>query len=217
MTRRLHLGCGQIYLEGYTNIDYPLSEHTVQQESVADEFADLTNMRYRPETIDEVRLHHVFEHFPRTQAMALLASWHSWLKRDGVAHIEVPDFDATARLVLGRFTDTQDRKVAIRHIFGSNEASWAVHYDGWSKSRLSELFETFGYEVIKIEHTAYKATRNISIIGRKINKTPDQKKLTLKARNYLKSFTVDDSEFEKRLLDIWVTAFADQLKKTFAK
>ena len=80
---KLHLGCGQIYLNGYVNIDYPLTEHTVQQASVADEFCDLTNMHYKAGSIEEVRLHHVFEHFPRAQAIALLASWHSWLQRGG--------------------------------------------------------------------------------------------------------------------------------------
>ena len=28
---RLHLGCGTRYLDGYVNIDYPPSEHTVRE------------------------------------------------------------------------------------------------------------------------------------------------------------------------------------------
>ena len=84
---KLHLGCGQRYFEGYVNIDYPQSEHTVQQKSVADQFANLMELRYRKGTIDEVRLHHVFEHFPRATACALLASWNSWLKIGGILRI----------------------------------------------------------------------------------------------------------------------------------
>jgi len=213
---KLHLGCGQVYLEGYVNIDYPLTEHTVQQKSVADEFADLTDMRYKAGTIEEVRLHHVFEHFPRTQAIALLVSWHSWLKKGGKVHIEVPEFDATARLVLDRKTSDKDRNVAIRHIFGSNEAPWAVHYDGWSEDRFRELFDAFGFKMEKVERNSYLATRNIEVIAKKNKKTGSKDQVKEKARKYLKQFTVNDSEFEVRLLEIWLRDFTKQLNRTFA-
>lgn len=214
---RLHLGCGQVYLEGYVNIDYPLTKHTVQQTSVADQFADLTALRYKAGTVDEVRMHHVFEHFQRTAAAAMLASWHSWLKPDGVVHLEMPDFDATARIVLDRKAKDHDRKVAVRHIFGSNEAPWAVHYDGWSEERLRELFKVFGFKTDKVEQTSYLATRNVTIIGHKSGKTPSKAEVVKEARDYLSGFNVDESDTEKRILDIWVEDFTSQLNKTFAK
>jgi predicted SAM-dependent methyltransferase len=214
---KLHLGCGQVYLDGYVNIDYPLTEHTVQQSSVADEFADLTALRYKAGTIDEVRMHHVFEHFRRTVISAMLASWHSWLKPGGVVHLEMPDFDASALIVLDYKAKDRDRKVAIRHIFGSNEAPWAVHYDGWSEERLRELFKVFGFKVDTVEKTAYLATRNITIIGHKKNKTLSKAQMISDARAYLSGFNVDESDTENRLLDIWMTDFTDQLNKTLAK
>jgi predicted SAM-dependent methyltransferase len=215
--KRLHLGCGQVYLEGYTNIDFPLSEHTVQEKSVADKHADLTKMKYKADTIGEVRLHHVFEHFPRPQALALLASWHSWLKPGGVIHIEVPDFEATARKVLSPFTKDRDRKVGLRHIFGSNEAPWATHYEGWSKKRLAEAYESFGFTVSEARKSSYLATHNITMIGTKTKRTPAKTTFVKAARNYLYNFTVNDSEFEARLLEIWLDEFKRQLDNTFAR
>lgn len=213
---KLHLGCGQVYLDGYVNIDYPLSEHTVQEKTVADKHADLTKLKYKAGTIDEVRLHHTYEHFIRPQALGLLASWCSWLKKGGLVHIEVPDFDATAKLVLGRRTNDHDRKVGLRHIFGSNEAPWATHYEGWSKKRLVEAFELFGLDVLETKESAYLATRNITIIGEKSGKSLSRKEFAKRARSYLRGFTVDDSDFETRLLDIWMGFFEEQLDKTFA-
>jgi hypothetical protein len=80
---KLHLGCSQKYLESYTNIDFPLTEHSVQTKSIADEHHDILGLSYPVGSIDEVRLHHVFEHFDRPTACALIASWGTWLKEDG--------------------------------------------------------------------------------------------------------------------------------------
>jgi predicted SAM-dependent methyltransferase len=213
---RLHLGCGQYHLDGYVNVDYPLSEHTLQQTSVADEFHDLTDMGYPAGTVDEVRLHHVFEHFPRPQAAALVASWHSWLRPSGTLRLEVPDFDATAALVLDARTPLRDRRVAIRHIFGSNEAPWAMHFDGWSESRLRELMDAFGFETDEIARNEHLATRNVEIVASRREGRATRETATRVAREYLTLFTLDDSDFETRLLDIWVEAFRAQLDRTFA-
>jgi predicted SAM-dependent methyltransferase len=96
---KLHLGCGQKYMEGYINIDYPSSEHTIQQTSVADEFHNLYELKYSAQSIEEIRLHHVFEHFERMSACAFMAAWNSWLKLGGILRIEVPDFETTFKVL----------------------------------------------------------------------------------------------------------------------
>ncbi len=215
---KLHLGCGQVYLEGYINIDYPISEHTVQEKSVADEFADLRELRYKRKSVEEVRLHHTYEHFPRHIALALLAGWHTWLKRGGVVHIEVPDFDESAALVLDPKLALRDRNVALRHIFGSNEAPWATHYEGWSAGRLQAALNLFGFSVISSEKTAYLATRNITVIAKKKGfKELTSKKARQLASEYLKNFTLDESAFETSLLNIWLDEFDEQFKKNASK
>lgn len=215
---KLHLGCGQVYLDGYTNIDFPLSEHTVQEKSVADEFHDLTKLYYKAKSIDEVRLHHVYEHFPRHIALAMIISWHTWLKQGGRIHIEVPDFEESAKLVVDNKASDHDRKVALRHIFGSNEAPWATHYEGWSEHSLREVCELLGFKNIQIEKTSYMATRNVIVRATKRTFTEiDTKKARKLAIKYLKGFTVNDSEFEIILLNIWLDEFEEQLKKTIAK
>jgi predicted SAM-dependent methyltransferase len=213
---KLHLGCGQVYLEGYVNIDYPLTEHTLQQKSVADKFADLRELKYKRGEVEEVRLHHTYEHFPRHIALALLASWHTWLKRGGMIHIEVPDFDESANLVLDPKQPDRDRKVALRHIFGSNEAFWATHYEGWSAERLTEVFALFGFKNIQIEKTSYLATRNVTIKAKRGLRDLNQKKARELAKKYLVNFTLDESDFETILLNIWLDEFEAQYKATAA-
>lgn len=212
---KLHLGCGQKYLDGYVNIDYPPAEHTVQDTSVADEYHNISQLKYKSACIDEVRLHHVFEHFERFSACAYLASWNSWLKQGGAIHIEVPDFETTLKKNFSRWDNHRFEGVGLRHIFGSQEAAWAVHYEGYSEWKLKEIVSHFGFGNIEIIKSSYKRTFNIEIKAtkkRSITKLEAMKG----AESYLRTYLVDDSETEQRMLAVWLEKFNSQLDLTFA-
>lgn len=117
--RKLHLGCGENYLQGYHNIDFPSTSHTVQTNTVVDEYADILELYYSVSSMAEVRLHHVFKHFfTRPASLALLASWwSSRLAKDGILRIEVPGFDRCARIVLSPFSISTNQNRTERHLF----------------------------------------------------------------------------------------------------
>lgn len=213
---KLHLGCGQNYLDGYTNIDFPLSEHSTQAVSVADELADILALRYPAGSIAEVRLHHVFEHFPRSQASALVAAWNSWLSPGGVLRIEVPDLGRTARAVLNPFTSHRRRLVAERHLFGSHEAHWANHYEGYTAGLLSVLLEAFGFRITRVKRTSWKGTYNIDVSAVKIDNVSPDANLDDRLRSYLKNFTLNDNADELKLLGIWLQDARAQWEKSRA-
>jgi predicted SAM-dependent methyltransferase len=212
---KLHLGCGQRYLEGYVNIDYPLSEHSVQQKSVADKFADLKELNYKAGSIEEVRLHHVFEHFQRTTACAFLAGWNSWLAPDGMIRIEVPDFKRTSKVALSRWTSLKEKSVAIRHIFGSQEAHWAVHYQGYTELLISTFVELYGFKTVKISRIAYLGTHNIDLFAKKVRSLNKDEADNVTSA-YLKNFLLDSSPSELLMLDTWIKEYSLQVSKTFA-
>jgi hypothetical protein len=212
---KLHLGCGQKYFEGYVNIDYPLSEHSVQLTSVADEFANLLEMNYGPRTIDEVRLHHVFEHFDRAIALALLASWNSWLKPGGILHIETPNFGRTGIAALNPFLSWQKKMIAQRHIFGSQEAHWALHFEGYTTAIYKKLLPMFGFKIKTIKKNSWVGTYNIEVIAEKIQDISKQKAF-FNASEYLKYYLVSSTESEQLLLKTWLQNFSDQLDKTYS-
>lgn len=148
---RLHLGCGQSYLQGYLNIDFPSTEHTVQAYSVADAHADISQLKCEPNSIDEIRSHHIFEHFDRQTALALLCAWHTWLKPGGLLVIETPDFQASIRVMLNARIPYKQQQVTLRHIFGSHEAHWAYHYDGWYKTKFEHVLGSLAFVGIKCQ------------------------------------------------------------------
>lgn len=213
---KLHLGCGQRYLDGYINIDYPLSEHSVQKNSVADINADILALRYPASVVAEVRLHHVFEHFTRPVACALVAAWNSWLQPNGLIHIEVPDFHRTARAITSSLTSLKSKAVAERHLFGSHEAHWAAHYEGYTPALLKKLVSTFGFAIQKIDKNSWRGTYNFELFAYKSNQTLSKEECSARAEEYLSSFLLDNSETEKHLLAAWMEIYTHQLVRSWA-
>lgn len=143
---RLHLGCGENHLAGYVNLDHPPGAHTTQTTVAADAFADLRTLSFPPEALDEVRLHHVFEHFDRAVSLALLIRWHEGLKVGGRLHLETPDVMGCAKELLGP-SSYQSKQAILRHMFGSHEATWAYHLDGWYPEKFQDVLSKLGFTV----------------------------------------------------------------------
>ncbi len=158
---RLHLGCQGKYLEGYVNIDLPQDEHPVESAKV-DLYSDVRDLIYPSGTVDEIRLHHLFEHFTRQEALLLLARWHSWLKMGGEVFIETPDFEESSRKFLSG--TREDQFVLARHIFGSHEAKWAYHLDYWSEDKFRYVLGVFGFGDFRFEKYSNNLEQKIPVL-----------------------------------------------------
>lgn len=202
---RLHLGCGERYLEGYINIDFPPETQPVMNTSKADLHADLTDLRYERGSIEEVRLHHVFEHFDRPTALRLLLDWHDWLVVGGQLVIETPDFERCARAFFLPWR-RRDRGVLLRHIFGSHEAAWAAHWDGWYEAKFRRHLEALGYERLRFSRKRWAGTHNITVTARRSALMLDRAAREAVAERLLRDSLVNNSESELRLLSVWTQA-----------
>ncbi len=205
---KLHLGCGTVYLPGYVNIDYPSDVQTsqhVQTEKSADEYCDIVALDYPADSIQEVRLHHVFEHFDRPTALRLLTQWYGWLCDGGILTIETPDFDRSIKAYL--FGDARTRGKVLRHLFGSHDAHWAVHYDGWYKAKYKEYLLALGFRNLKFSYTDWMGTYNITVQAQKTAPFISQVDQRKSVENLLRLSLVDNSETEQRVLGIWMESF----------
>lgn len=213
---KLHLGCGQRYLDGYVNVDFPVSEHTVQRESVADLHRDILGLRYSAGSVEEVRLHHVFEHFSRPVACALLAGWFSWLKRGGQLRIEVPDLRKTAIVLLSPLSSSHGKAVAERHLFGSHEASWAAHLEGYSRGMLRGMLSHFGFHISKVRSNSWRGTYNFELFAVKTPQLLSREAFERIASGYLERFLLDRSQSELRLHERWLQVYRSQIERSWA-
>ena len=206
---RLHLGCGENRLEGYINVDFPPTEHTIQTKSAPDIYADITKLRLPDQCVDEIRLHHVFEHFERTQALALLVQWHRWLKIGAKLHVETPDIIGCAEALVSD-RPYADKQAILRHAFGSQEAQWANHLDGWYAEKFQHVLSRFGFKTQcrKNRRTAWPYLTDVEAIAVKENHR-NESELLNDAAEILKDSLVSNVSSERRMHKVW----CDQLKQ----
>lgn len=208
---KLHLGCGLQYLDGYINIDFPPNEHTVQSQLKADRFVDIIKLSYPDKSVDEIRLHHVFEHFSRPVALALLCRWRDWLKSGGKLRIETPDAMASFKLMTSLRISFDKKQQVMRHLFGSHEASWAFHYDGWYREKFKVILKELGYTNFKFTKNKWGVCRNIEVIAVKSDKNLNFQDYLLSVKRLLCQSTIrvnikeKDSppESELEMLNVW--------------
>lgn len=165
---RLHLGCGEQSLPGYVNIDYPPEEHDLMRVR-PDLAADLLQLRAAPGTVDQVRLHHVFEHFGRVTALALLIRWHGWLRPGGTLHIETPNLLGSARTLLSDCPYRVKAGVA-RHLAGDQAAPWAYHVDHWFPERFERTLTRLGFDIVSSSSESWAEPpflSNVTVVARK--------------------------------------------------
>ncbi len=209
---RLHLGCGESHLQGYINIDFPGEQHTVQTKRTAEAFADITTLGLLEQTVDEIRSHHLFEHFNRQIALALLCSWQYGLKKGGILVIETPDFEASVQVFFNNSYTYTQKQITLRHIFGSHEASWAMHYDGWYKEKFIHVLQSLGFKILSMQSGGSTFIPNITIKAQK-EQHYELDVLQKKAKNLLRSHMVNNSESEEKMWHTWCNEFEKHLQK----
>jgi predicted SAM-dependent methyltransferase len=165
---RLHLGCGQFRIKGYVNIDLPSDKNSVLK-SKADYKANILKLDFPQSSVDEIRLQHVFEHFSRVTALALLTKWHKWLKVGGVLHIETPDVVGCAKVLVSD-APYKIKMGIIRHLAGDQAESWGFHVDHWFKERYEHTLKKLGFEIVSIDNFSWDREpylANVTVIAKK--------------------------------------------------
>lgn len=207
---RVHLGCGEKYLKGYINIDLPPSNHTVMQNVRPDVCADIRHIHFRPESVAVIRSHHVLEHFDRPTALAMLIEWYYWLQEGGIVVIETPDLTRAIRRVCQNKSNVAAGLGPLRHIFGSQEASWAFHLDGWYKEKFVFFLEHLGYRDVQVMQFSQGNLDNIIVKARK-RQPFAARHLQIYAADELLSYSLIVREKEQLVLDLWMRLLRERL------
>jgi len=138
MPLKLHLGCGNRYLEGFVNIDW-------RKTSATDLVCDIKRLPFPDQTIESIESYHVLEHLPRHDVKDTLKRWRRLLMPGGTLIIEIPDFDEIVRRYLAG-DDSQ-----LDGIFGLQRFTGDFHLFGYNRNRFMALLKQAGFYEIREE------------------------------------------------------------------
>ena len=156
---KINCGSGKKPYRGYTTID-------IEPSNNPDIVGDFRTMNFSD--IEEIRAEHILEHFGRDEAIQVLHLWHSWLKPGGTLIIETPDFEKVCEGFASQ-TTTDGKYWFVRHLYGSQEAEWAYHRDGWYEDKFKKVLPEIGFEITGIvRSTSRGILPNIKVAAKKI-------------------------------------------------
>jgi len=135
---RLHIGPGNTYIPGWTNVD-------VFSNVKADIYSSALALPYDRETFDLIYVSHVLEHFTRHFVLSALTHWRDLLRSGGILRLAVPDFEAICLYYL----KTRDLKSIMGLLYGGQENMLNIHYVGFDHYILTEMLEKVGFNEVR--------------------------------------------------------------------
>ncbi len=141
----LHLGCGNIHISGWCNVD-------VIKTGATDLVLDIKTLSEIPSNcIDKIYSCHVLEHFGHNEIIGILQRWHDVLKPGGEIRISVPDLDEITRIYqknIGHF-NVPGNQPWIALIYGGQKDEYDFHQTGFNFCWLNYLLVSIGFIDIK--------------------------------------------------------------------
>ena len=141
----LHLGCGNIRLPGFCNVDI-LATHAVD---VVSDISKLDN--FANDSIELIYACHVLEHFSHDDAVRVLTRWFEVLKPGGMLRVSVPDIDRIVRIYVKNWQhfQTPGNSPWIGLLYGGQGDLYDFHKTGFNFCWMTHLLEEIGFTDIR--------------------------------------------------------------------
>lgn len=170
---KLHLCCGDVYLDGYINIDIcgyiekpekkvtldnyyeGKTTDTPQGRIIVDKHMNLNAMWYfENNSVDEIVMICAIEHFTIPEVKHIISEAHRVLKPGGQFKFDYPNLS----LILYRYSD--DPEMMSRLIYGTHKNIFSIHKTGFNKVFIKKLLEgwseyRFKSNLVKHDHPMY--------------------------------------------------------------
>jgi len=172
---RLHLGCGDVRIDGWCNVD-------VDPSTAADVIDDILRLeRFADGTADAIYACHVLEHVAHEEVLRTLRTWRRVLKPGGDLYVSVPDIDRIVRIYAANWEHFQTRPNApwIGLIYGGQLDRFDFHKTGFNLCWMTELLERAGFaDVSEYPH----APHPFGVVDASLAKEPFGEYISLNVR-----------------------------------
>lgn len=140
---RLNLGCCDLPIEGYINIDSSTSPH-IKADLIADAL-DLS-AHFKENGVDEIWAAHLLEHLYPEEADKAIKHWKSLLKGGGTLAIVVPDFDVLCQQYLEGAISLEE----MNNLYIYSYQQESHHRFMYNQESLINLLARHGFRDLKI-------------------------------------------------------------------
>ena len=133
---KVHLGAGEINLQGWINADARSFDH------IHESTDSLQLNSFSERAISAIYMCHVLEHTSFEVSRNLLVALHRKLSTEGCIIISVPDFDSLVSIYTASGNDLESVKYAL---MGGQGYEYNFHRSVYNRSSLSKLLVECGY------------------------------------------------------------------------
>lgn len=145
LPRKLHLGCGNIKLNGWCNVD-------IKPTIATDINDDIVLLKKFPDNFaDEIYACHVLEHFSHEEVSVVFKNWKRVLKPGGMLRISVPDIDRIVKIYSDNWQhfQTPGHSPWVGLIYGGQGDQYDFHKTGFNFCWAKHLLEGAGFSNVQ--------------------------------------------------------------------
>ncbi|TAK16881.1 MAG: methyltransferase domain-containing protein [Nitrosarchaeum sp.] len=136
---KLHVGCGNVILPGWTNLD-------IEKLPGVDIIDDVTTLTKIPNnSCDIIYASHVLEHVGRNEFEDVIRTWNKKLKKNGTLRIAVPDFEK----IITWYQKTKQIIDIVGLVSGGQKTKYDYHKMIYDKKSLTEILLKMGFQNIQ--------------------------------------------------------------------
>lgn len=137
--KKLHVGCGKVYIPGFIHIDLMDYDHIDHKRSVDDLGI------FEDGSVDLIYACHVLEHFKRADIGKVLKEWSRVLKPGGVLRVSVPGFEELVEI----YKKYDDLNLILGPLVGGQTYLYNFHYMAFDFKSISALLKEAGFSDVK--------------------------------------------------------------------
>jgi len=171
MALSLNLGSGDHRIDGFTNVDL--------YDETADVRADICELPFENESVDEIVAYQVIEHVAYNKAEQMFDEMYRVLKKGGTMITECPDIEWDAKQIAETGDINYQNTI---HLWGEYYRPWdtkrykdwehaapALHINGFTWKKIQQIAEHYGFEVkrLGIEDMVSKFEENLAVLWTK--------------------------------------------------
>ena len=142
MNKKIHLGCGKRYLEGYIHVDIHPHDHIDYISSI-----DKLDM-FQDESANLIYASHCIEYFDRDEVIEVLREWKRVLAPNGILRLAVPNFESLIKV----YSKSND----LNNVLGPLYGKWSIgrnkfiyHKTVYDLESLTTLLKQAGFDKVK--------------------------------------------------------------------